>query len=367
MRGSAHPVHSSPSPAADSRPLEFPLGIPPEAGTTLEVAPGVHWIRMPLPFQLDHINLWLLEEKDSWTIVDCGLSDARTLVLWEQVFSLRLGAKPVRRVLVTHCHPDHAGNAAWLCQRFGAGLWMTQAEYLTAHALRHEIAGYGAQASLELFARHGLHGEHRAALQKRGNAYLVYVPDFPRSYQRVVDGEALAIGGREWRVIAGYGHAPEHVSLHCAELGVLISGDMLLPKISTNVSVWSIEPEGDPLGLFLASIARYRALPADTLVLPSHGLPFRGAHERVAQLETHHAARLSELEAALAGPPRSAMEVLETIFPRKLDVHQMFFALGETIAHLNRLTHAGRAQRSLGEDGVERFALILERPEPGGV
>jgi glyoxylase-like metal-dependent hydrolase (beta-lactamase superfamily II) len=365
MRASAHPVHSSPSSAADSRPLDFPFGTPPDAGSTLEVAPGVHWIRMPLPFQLDHINLWLLEEEDCWTIVDCGISDARTLVLWEQVFKLRLGAKPVRRVLVTHCHPDHAGNAAWLCQSFDAGLWMTQGEYLTAHALRHEIAGYGAQASLDLFARHGLHGEHRAALQKRGNAYLVYVPDFPRGYRRVADGDALTIGGREWRAIAGYGHAPEHMSLHCAELGLLISGDMLLPKISTNVSVWSIEPEGDPLGRFLASIARYRMLPADTLVLPSHGLPFRGAHERVAQLEAHHAARLTELEAALAAEARSAMEVLETIFPRKLDVHQMFFALGETIAHLNRLVHAGRAQRSVGEDGVARFALTLEKRGSG--
>jgi glyoxylase-like metal-dependent hydrolase (beta-lactamase superfamily II) len=337
------------------------LEIPPEAGSTLEIAPGVHWVRMPLPFQLDHINLWMLEEHDGWTIVDCGLSDARTLVLWEQVVKLRVGVKSVRRVLVTHCHPDHAGNAAWLCQRFDAGLWMTQGEYLTAHALRHEIAGYGSEASLALFTRHGLHGEHRAALQKRGNAYLTYVPDFPRGYRRIVDGDALTIGGREWRVIAGYGHAPEHVSLHCAELKLLISGDMLLPKISTNVSVWSIEPEGDPLGRFLASIGHYRALPADTLVLPSHGLPFRGARQRVAQLEAHHAARLAELEAALGNQARSAMEVLDTIFPRKLDVHQMFFALGETIAHLNRLTHAGRAARAVGDDGIERFSLTIGR------
>jgi len=361
MRASAHSVHSSPSLAADRRQLDFPFGNPPEGGATLEVAPGVHWLRMPLPFQLDHINLWLLEDQDGWTIVDCGLSDARTLVLWEQIFKLQLAGRPVRRLLVTHCHPDHAGNAAWLCQRFGAGLWMTQGEYLTAHALRHEIAGYGARASLALFTRHGLHGEHRAALEKRGNAYSLYVPDFPRGYRRVVDGDTLPIGGRGWRAMVGYGHAPEHLSLHCAELGLLISGDMLLPKISTNVSVWSIEPEGDPLGLFLASIGRYRALPAETLVLPSHGLPFRGAQERVAQLEAHHAARLSELEAALVGEARSAMEILETIFPRKLDVHQMFFALGETIAHLNRLVHAGRALRGVGEDGIERFTLTRER------
>ncbi|MDH4188969.1 MAG: MBL fold metallo-hydrolase [Betaproteobacteria bacterium] len=357
MRSSAHPSNSSPSPIRHSAPLEYPFAGAPEPGSTVEVAPGVHWLRMPLPFALDHINLWLLEEDDGWTIVDCGLSDARTLVLWEQIFAKRLGAKPVRRVLVTHCHPDHAGNAAWLCQRFGVDLWMSQGEYLTAHALRHEIGGYGSAASLAHFARYGADGAHRSALQRRGNAYVVHVPDFPRSYRRLVEGDSLKAGPRRWRVIVGLGHAPEHVSLYCEELAVLISGDMLLPKISTNVSVWSIEPEGDPLGLFLSSIGRYRSLPADVLVLPSHGLPFRGAHERIAQLEAHHAARLAELETALGAGARSAMEVVETLFPRKLDVHQMFFALGETIAHLNRLEHAGLAVRRLGDDGVFRFSL----------
>jgi glyoxylase-like metal-dependent hydrolase (beta-lactamase superfamily II) len=175
-----------------------------------------------------------------------------------------------------------------------------------------------------------------------------------------MDGERLAIGGRAWRVIAGYGHAPEHASLHCEALGLAISGDMLLPSISTNVSVWPIDPEGDPLGLFLQSIRRYGELAADTLVLPSHGLPFRGARLRVKQLEQHHATRLAELYEACAEAPRSAADVLELLFRRKLDTHQMFFAMGEAIAHLHYLERAGGLRRAVGKDGVARFAPAKE-------
>jgi glyoxylase-like metal-dependent hydrolase (beta-lactamase superfamily II) len=154
----------------------------------------------------------------------------------------------------------------------------------------------------------------------------------------------------------GYGHAPEHVSLFSPEANVLISGDMLLPRISTNVAVSSVNPDGNPLALFLDSLDRYRReVPADVLVLPSHGLPFRGAHERVAQLEEHHAVRLAELEEACA-EPRSAAEVIGTLFRRKLDTHQTFFAMGEALAHLNLLAGRGRVTRIVGEDGIVRFA-----------
>jgi len=316
---------------------------------------------MPLPFALDHINLWLLEDEGGWTIVDTGLGDEATRALWEQVFAGTLGGRPVRRVLCTHFHPDHAGNAGWLCQRFGVPLWMTQAEYLTAHAVRAGIGGYVPGATLALFRANGLDEARFAQMAARGNLYRRQVPEFPDSYRRIVEGESLAIGARAWRVIAGYGHAPEHASLHCEELGLLISGDMLLPRISTNVSVWPVDPEGDPLGLFLQSIRRTRALPADTLVLPSHGLPFRGARLRVAQLEEHHEARLAELLEACREAPRCAADVLALLFRRTLDAHQMFFAMGEAIAHLHVLERAGSLRRVLGSDGVARFAPAREQ------
>src|SRR3970282_1122834 len=124
-----------------------------------------------------------------------------------------------------------------------------------------------------------------------------------------------------------------------------------------NVSVWSIDPEGDPLRLFLESVARYRELPKDVLVLPSHGKPFRGAHTRVAQREKHHQARFGELKQALQEKPKTAAELLGVLFRRSLDAHQTFFAMGEAIAHLHYLYYAGQARRAVGADGVVRYAI----------
>ena len=334
--------------------VSYPIADLPAPGTTLEVAPGVRWLRMPLPFQLDHINLWLLADEGAWTIVDTGIGNAATRELWQRIFSGLENLK-VRRVILTHYHPDHAGNAAWLCERFGVELWMTQGEYLTAHAVRVATAGYTSSAVLEVFRRNGLSEERRSAMTGGGNRYAKLVPEFPHAYRRVLDGERLRIDGRDWQAIVGYGHAPEHLSLYCRSLNVLIAGDMLLSTISTNVSVWSVDPEGDPLRLFLDSIARYRSLPGDVLVLPSHGKPFRGAHARVRQLEEHHDARFSELLASLE-EPRSAGELLGVLFRRPLDAHQTFFAMGEAIAHLHYLYYAGRATRAVGADGVMRYA-----------
>ena len=335
--------------------LDYPFPGLPAPGATLEVAPGVHWLRMPLPFQLDHINLWLLEDEGGWTIVDTGIGNPPTRSLWEEIFSKKENKK-IKRVIVTHYHPDHAGNAAWLCERFGVELWMTQAEYLTAHAVRAGGAGYTADAVLEVFRKNGLDDERRAAMTTRSNRYAQLVPDFPHSYRRVLDGDRLGINGRDWRAIVGYGHAPEHMSLHCKDLDMVIAGDMLLSTISTNVSVWSVDPEGDPLRLFLESIARYRELPADVLVLPSHGKPFRGAHRRVEQLEKHHQAHFHEVMDSLLEKPKSAGELLGVLFKRPLDAHQTFFAMGEAIAHLHYLYYAGRATRAVGQDGVMRYA-----------
>ncbi len=334
--------------------LDYPFAELPPPGTTREVATGVRWLRMPLPFQLDHINLWLIADGDGWTIVDTGIGNATTRELWETLFS-SLGDPKVKRVVLTHYHPDHAGNAAWLCERFGVEMWMTQGEYLTAHAVRDSAAGYTGDAVLEVFRKNGLDEARLGAMVSRKNRYAGLVPDFPQSYRRVIDGDRMRIGAHDWRAIVGYGHAPEHVSLYCEALNVLIAGDMLLSTISTNVSVWSVDPDGDPLRLFLQSIARYRELPADVLVLPSHGKPFRGAHVRVEELERHHADRFSELLESL-DKPKSAGELLPVLFRRPLDAHQTFFAMGEAIAHLHYLYYAGRASRSIGTDGIVRYA-----------
>jgi len=334
--------------------LSFPFDGPPSPGTSCEVAPGILWLRMPLPFALDHINLWLLRDGDGWTQVDCGYGDEVTRTLWARHFETVLARKPMRQIVATHYHPDHLGNARWLADRFACPILMPQSEYFTAHAVAEERAGYGNRQTGALFRAHGLGEEHLSALAARGNRYRHGVPELPDYYQRIAGGEEVTIGEHRWRVIPGHGHSPEHAALYCERLGVCISGDMLLPKISTNVSVWPVEPEGDPLARFLASLQDYADLPQGTLILPSHGLPFFGAAPRVTQLREHHAARLAELETA-AEAPVSAADVLHVLFRRALDTQQRFFAMGEAIAHMNFLWHAGRLARIIGNDGIIRF------------
>jgi len=336
--------------------LEFPYPQPPEPGAALSLAPGIHWLRMPLPFALDHINLWLIEEGAGWTLVDTGLGNRATRDLWKSSLDTMLAGRPIQRVVVTHYHPDHAGNASWLCERFNAPLWMTRGEFLTVHAVLHGVASFSAAASSALFRANGMEPAAAAALLARGDLYRKLVPAFPPQHRRLMEGASVNLGGEEWRVIIGYGHAPEHASLYCERKNVLISGDMLLPKISTNVAVRPIDPMSDPLGLFLDSIRRYRELPEDVLVLPSHGIPFRGAHVRVAALEAHHAERLEALVKACAGAPKSAADLLEVLFRRKLDSSQIFFAMGEAIAHVHHLLYAKRLHRSVDAYGVARFS-----------
>jgi len=341
--------------------LSYPFGTAkPAAAEVREVAPGILWLRMPLPFALDHINLWLLEDGEGYAAVDCGYAAGPTRALWEQIFTNGMRGRPLTRVIVTHCHPDHAGNAAWLTERFGVDMYMSQADYLTAHSWRNATAGFNVDGLIPFFRSHGLDERRLGELHaERGSSYKRGVPEFPNHYRRIMDGDVLVIGGdnaggHAWRVMMGYGHAPEHAALHCAERGIFISGDMILPKISTNISVTNVDGEANPLRLFLDSIENYAHLPADTLVLPSHGLPFRGLHERVDQLHEHHRLRLAELLDACR-TSKSAAEVITTLFRRELDTHQMFFAMGEAIAHLNFLRAEGAIARDTGGDGVMRF------------
>jgi glyoxylase-like metal-dependent hydrolase (beta-lactamase superfamily II) len=328
----------------------FPFTELPAIGTTLEVASGIRWLRMPLPFALDHINLWLLADGADWTAVDTGLATDVTKNAWREI----LPTHNLNRLIVTHFHPDHLGLAAWLQQATGASLSMSQGEYQAAQLIHAQVGPFSLQAMLAFFARHGLHDVMLNALAERGNAFRLGVPDIPPSYHRLRDGECMQIDGREWRVIVGYGHAPEHASLYCAPLGVLISGDMLLPKISTNVPVLAPMPNDNPLADFLDSIEQLTTLPDDTLVLPSHGLPFRGIRGRVAALQQHHRERCAAVLEACAAP-KTAAELIPVLFDRPInDPHQCMFAMGEALAHLNYLQHQRRVRR-IEENGISRF------------
>jgi glyoxylase-like metal-dependent hydrolase (beta-lactamase superfamily II) len=306
---------------------------------------------MPLPFALNHINLWLLADGEGYAAVDTGIALDPVKTAWKSA----LVGRRLTRSIVTHCHPDHLGLAAWLEQETGAPLWISQGEYLAAQMISEQIAGYAISYMVEFFSRHGLDQSRVDGLLARGNGYKRGVPAIPLTYRRLFDNETLRIGDHDWRTIVGFGHAPEHMSLYCAELGVLISGDMLLPRISTNISVMASDPHGDPLGLFLTSIDGFRSLPQDTLVLPSHGRPFRGLHARVDQLHAHHAERCEVLLDACRSKAKSAAALLGVLFDRELpDPHQTMFAMGEAIAHLNYLEHAGKLQR-LEDNGLTRY------------
>jgi len=339
--------------------LTYPMApARPEPGQVLEVADGVLWLRMALPFALNHINLWLLrdrfEGRDGWTVVDTCIDHPAARQAWEGVFEHHLDGLPILRIVITHMHPDHIGLAHWLCERWQAPMWISTSDYLNARLGCGATRGFGGDAARRFFARHGLsEPDHLQAVGLHGPRYGDMVPQVPTNYRRLLHGQVLRIGTRDWRCIVGHGHAPEHMALYHETGRILISGDMVLPRISTNISVYETEPDGDPLKLFLQSLDRYLELPADTWVLPSHGEPFIGLHTRVAQLKQHHAERLAELIEACRGQPRSALDILPVLFRRQLDAHQLAFAMGEAIAHLNHLWHRGDLQRLTSKPGVQ--------------
>src|SRR5690606_35440403 len=354
---------------ADKHVLSCPLGeAQPEAGQMKEVAAGVYWLRMPLPFALNHINVWLLRDeingREGWTLIDTGVARPEIQAHWEHVFEHGLDGLPVLRVVVTYMHPDHVGLAGWVCERWDAPLYMTMTDYMVARFWTQPdpegslSSGPNGRAAAAHFARHGLTDpQAQAQIAERAGYYPSLVGPLPPRFHRLLHGESLRMAGCDWQIIVGYGHAPEHAALYSAKLGVLISGDMVLPRISTNVSVFDIEPEANPLTQFLTSLHRYDDLPADTLVLPSHGHPFIGLHTRIAQLRAHHQDRLHDTYEACAHG-LSAAELVPVLFKRQLDIHQLSFAMGEAVAHLHALWYGGTLRREQDADGVYRFYAI---------
>jgi glyoxylase-like metal-dependent hydrolase (beta-lactamase superfamily II) len=334
----------------------------PPPGSCIEVAPGVKWLRTALPFELDHINLWLLRDAmdgvQGWSVVDTGIHADSSKANWETIFANELEGLPILRVIVTHMHPDHIGLADWMCERWNAPLWISASEYLVARLACMGMDAFSGEATVNFYAAHGLNDPKTARrLMIRSNYFQTLVPSVPAQYHRLQDHDCITVGDHQWQCIAGYGHSYEHMALYCKSLGVLIGGDMLLPRISTNVGVYVQEPEANALKGFLQSIDRFLPLPEDTLVLPSHGRPFTGLHIRVQQLHAHHRERLSELLTACTERPHSAADALGVLFKRPLDFHQTTFALGESVAHLHALWRDGLVHRQRDEDGVYRFGV----------
>lgn len=344
--------------------LTYPYDAHPEPGETVEVAAGVRWLTMPMGGSLNHINLYLLEDRDGWYVVDTGLGTPRTWEIWQDIFANELRRRPVKGVICTHMHPDHIGQAGAITERFRCPLYMTRAEYYQARAFSSGGSfGGGSHSSwqgAQFYQRYGMPADYMERLGKiwrQRSGEGMTMPEMPLGYHRIEDGDVLSIGEHDWQVAVGSGHSPEHACLHCKHLGILISGDQILPIITSNVSVHPTEPEANPLHLWMESHDKFLDTPAETLVLPAHNLPFRGVRERLRQLISHHEDRLLAIEEHCV-TPRVANELLPVLFARQLDARQTMMALGEAIAHCHLLMHRNRLQRTLHEDGRYRFLSI---------
>ncbi len=341
-------------------PLTYPWGDEtPEVGGTIEVAPGVHWVRMPLPFSLKWINLWLIDDgAPGWTIVDTGMPTDDTKAAWRDIFESMLGDRPVWRVIVTHMHPDHIGNAGWLARKFGAELWISRLEYVTCRMLVADTGRDAPDAGVRFYHEAGWPPEAIEAYKARFGGFGRAISRLPDAYRRLEDGDEIRLGGHAWRVIVGNGHSPEHACLYCDTLNLLISGDQLLPRISSNVSVFPTEPDADPMGDWMASCLKLKAaVPEDVLVLPAHNEPFRGAHHRLQGLHDGHAKALKRLAKRLGEAPRRVIDTFPALFGRKIDADNLGMATGEALAHLNRLVRQGAVVKELDADGVALYRL----------
>lgn len=338
--------------------LIYPLQSAPVPGEAIEVAPGVLWLRMPLPMALNHINVWALADGDTWTVIDTGMQTTETVSAWQSAFSGPLQGRPVGRVICTHMHPDHVGMAGWLTRRFDCRLWMTRLEYVTCRMLAADTVREPPADAVRFYRAAGWDEAALEDYKARFGGFGKRIYALPDSFRRVTDGDEIAIGGRTWRAVVGRGHSPEHLCLHCPQLGLMISGDQVLPRITSNVSVFPTEPQADPLADWLASIGEIaRRVPDDVLVLPSHNEPFRGLHARLGQLSAWHEEVLGRLREALREPKR-ATDIFDVIFRRRVGLSLLTFATGEALAHLNCLIQRGQVVCEPDADGIAWYRSL---------
>lgn len=336
--------------------LTYPFETVPAPGELQEVAEGIFWLRMPLPFSLNHINLWALKDGDAWTIVDSGMATEDTIEQWQQLFESH--DLPVKRILCTHMHPDHIGLAGWLAKRCDAQLWMSREEYLTCQHMISYSHEEAPQEALDFYHRAGLDDSQLERFKARFGSFGKFVRALPHSFINIQNDDEIRIGDKVWQVITGQGHSVEHVCLYCVELNVFISGDQLLPTISSNVSVRPTEPEANPLEEWIASCHRIsERINNETLVLPAHGKAFKGGPIRFKQLIDEHESDLEKL-LEFCEEPQMATDTFDILFRSAITNGNRIMALGEGIAHLHCLRGRGLVERMLGDDGIYRFVKV---------
>jgi glyoxylase-like metal-dependent hydrolase (beta-lactamase superfamily II) len=347
-------MHSKSGPQRGEQ-LTFPYIEPPAAAGMIEVASGILWSRLALPFRLDHVNIYFIYDGDGWALIDTGLGDKATQAAWQPLLERLLSKRRLTRIIATHFHPDHVGSAGFLLQRFDVPLYMSATEYLQSLNLHLNPGALDAEHYRRFYLEHGLDTETTGRVVTGGHAYLRLMSGLPPTYRRVVAGDVLRIGGREFDVLTGGGHSPEQVMLVCRADKLFFSADQVMANISPNVSVAAVDPEGDPLGQYLRSLrALRREIAEDVLVLPGHNLPFYGVHTRIDELIGHHEVRCDRILRACRAAPRSAAELIPFVFTRVLDPHQMGFAFSEVLAHVNYMLRQGTLTPTAAADGIRR-------------
>jgi glyoxylase-like metal-dependent hydrolase (beta-lactamase superfamily II) len=336
--------------------LTFPHQHPPSPGELVSIAPGVQWLRLPLPYRLNHVNIYLIEDDDGWAVLDTGLATEACRMAWERVLAGPLTGQRLTRMVVTHYHPDHVGLAGWLSNRFDLALSMPRPEYLYSLALQYAPGDLGADTYRPFYRRHGLSPEVTELVLSRGHEYLRRTTGVPTTYHRIQHGDTLRIGARDFDVITGGGHALEQAMLLRRQEGLFFAADQVIARISPNVSVHAMEPDLDALGIYLRSLRSLRDTVAeDLLVLPGHGLPFFGLHARLDELIEHHAQRCGLIADACRDRPLSVAEIVPHVFHRDLDEHQMGFAFGELLAHVNHMLGLGSLVLQTDAEGTDRY------------
>ena len=333
--------------------MRFPFEEPPLPGEAIEVAPGILWIRLPLPMRLDHVNVYALEDGDGWTIIDTGIFSKKGKGLWTSLREGPLEGKPIKRIILTHHHPDHVGSAGWLRSEFGIPIWATRTAWLMARMLTLDTQEVYPPESIEFYRRTGMPKEQfEKRINERPYNFSDMVAHIPLGYKRIKEGDTIAIGGRLWDVHIGNGHAPEHATLWSRDGDVVIAGDQIIPNISSNLGVYPTEPEADPVGEWFEACERFSKIATDRhLVLPGHKLPFTGLPVRLAQLiENHHSALARLLE--FLETPRVTASCFKPLFGREIEEAAYGLALVETIGHLNHLFDLGKVSKELNEDGA---------------
>ncbi len=338
--------------------INYEFETPPETGFTMPVADGILWLRIPLPFAMGHINLWLLRDDDGWAIVDTGVFTEDARQVWTQTIAESINNEPVSRVIVTHMHPDHVGCAGWLAEHQAVELWMTRDEYLLCRILVADTGRTAPEAGTSFYHAAGFPPESMNRYREMFGFFGKYVAPLPEAYRRLADGDRVRIGDGSWEIIVGRGHSPEHACLYNKERNMLISGDQILPTISSNVSVFPTEPSANPLNDWIESLSMMKVrVPDDVLVLPAHGKPFRGAHERVDALIEEHLDGLKTLF-DLCKKPIRAVDAFPALFKSKITGKNLILATGESIAHLNYLLNEEKIVAEPDDDGVNWYRQL---------